>query len=517
VILLANADDPGSLQVAQHYAKVRHVPSANIIALPMPQVETVTWHDFVTAIWNPLIARLVHEGWIDAIGFDLTDSVGRRKYVVSGHRIAALVVCRGVPLRIANDPALFAEVLPLTRHPEYRTNQGAVDAELTLLPVPNYPINAFLPNPLFGGTRPNPYAEAQIVKVSRLDGPSVEDAMALVDHAVAAERDGLLGRAYFDVGGPYPTGDRWIEAAAKTVSQLGFDTHTDREPSTFAIDARMDAPVLYAGWYTHDLAGPFTLPGFRFPPGAIAIHLHSYSAETMRSTTAGWAGPLVARGVTATVGNVNEPYLDFMHRPDLIFASLARGATLVDAAYGALPVLSWQEILIGDPLYRPFAVPLEQQLQRVERLPAHLAGYAVLRHVHLLDAAGQSGEATAWLRKMQRERPTLAGAVALAERLRAAGDTKGAGEALAALGEVAEFATDQWALARTAAKLLSECGRGDAAAALWRVLLRNENIPTELRIAWLREAEAMARAAGDETQAAAWHTELEALSTPNAN
>lgn len=471
VILLANASDPGSLQVARHYADVRHVPDANIIALPMPTVETVAWSEFVSAIWNPLMARLVREHWIDAIGFDLTDAVGRRKYVVSSHWISALVVCRGVPLRIANDPALYAEVLPFTRRAEYRTNQGAVDAELSLLPVPNYPINAFLPNPVFRAERSNPFAEAQIVKVARLDGPTVEDASALVDRAVAAERQGLLGRAYFDLGGPYATGDRWLETALQSVTALGFDTDVDRAPATFPSDARMDAPVLYAGWHTHDLDGPFARPGFRFPPGAVAVHLHSFSAETLRSTTAGWVGPMVARGVTATLGNVNEPYLDFMHRPDVFFAALIRGATLVDAAYAALPALSWQEIVVGDPLYRPFAVPLAEQLRHLDRLPPALAAYAVLREVHILDAAGKPAEGTALLRRVHEAHATLATGVALAARLQQAGDVKGAAAALAFAARETDFPADQWPLAREAADLLRKAGRPDWAEAITEALL----------------------------------------------
>ena len=86
------------------------------------------------------------------------------------------------------------------------------------------------------------------------------------------------------------------------------------------------------------------------------MHIHSYSATTLRNRDTGWSGPFVARGVTATVGNVFEPYLQLTHRPDLLLRALVRGATFGDAACYAQPALSWQVIAIGDPLYRPFAV-----------------------------------------------------------------------------------------------------------------------------------------------------------------
>lgn len=90
---------------------------------------------------------------------------------------------------------------------------------------------------------------------------------------------------------------------------MGYDTSVDRAPATMPVTARIDAPVMYFGWYGGNLEGPFTLPGFRFPPGAIALHIHSYSATTVRSASSGWVGPFVARGVTAAMGNVYEPYL----------------------------------------------------------------------------------------------------------------------------------------------------------------------------------------------------------------
>ena len=77
----------------------------------------------------------------------------------------------------------------------------------------------------------------------------------------------------------------------------------------------------------------------------------------------------MARGVTATVGNVFEPFLDFTHRPNLLLRALSQGKTFGDAVYYALPALSWQAVAIGDPLYRPFKVSLEDQEQQSARLP----------------------------------------------------------------------------------------------------------------------------------------------------
>jgi uncharacterized protein (TIGR03790 family) len=504
VVVLANSDDPDSLRIARHYAEVRGVPAANLVALKMPLTETISWREFLATIWEPLLAQLVRDGWIDAIPMGTTDAIGRRKYSVHGTRVAALVTCRGVPLKIAHDPELVAESLPFTSRPEFRTNAGAVDSELSMLAFPNYPINAFVPNPLFQNEHPSAFEFVQIVKVARLDGPTVDDALALVDRAVAAERTGLLGRAYVDIARRDAVGDAWLESVATQLAALDFDLAVDREPATIAAAARFDAPALYFGWYAGELDGPMALPGFRFPPGAIALHIHSFSASTLRTSNRGWAGPLVARGVTATVGNVFEPYLQFTHRPNLFLRALARGATLVDAAYFSLQVLSWQAIVIGDPLYRPFAVSLDEQMKNLAGLPPRLAGYAVLRRMHELDDAHRGAEATALAISAQRQMPSLALALALAQRLRAAGDNEGAANALGFVALLETLRPDEWALAREAILLLESCGRPARAVEGWRVLLAEKTLPAELRIPWLREAAKTARTANDPDRASAW-------------
>jgi uncharacterized protein (TIGR03790 family) len=505
VVILANSDAPDSIAIARHYSDVRGVPRANVIALRMPVAETITWGEFVSSVWQPLEDELVRRGWIDAIPMDLIDEVGRRKYAISGHRIAALVVCRGVPLRIMNDPARYRDVRPLTDHPEFRTNAGAVDSELSLLAQTDYPINASVPNPLFGNMGPTDAERAQVVEVSRLDGPTAGGARGLVDLAVEAERTGLLGRAYVDIAGPHESGNRWLETTAADISVMGYELSVSRGPGTLPSTARFDAPALYFGWYAKDMNGPFVLPGFRFPPGAIAIHIHSFSAGTLRSATEGWCGPLVARGVTATVGNVFEPYLEYLHRPDLLFEALARGEDLADAAYFALPVLSWQSILIGDPLYRPFAM---SQGGDPSRLPRQLAGYAVIGRMIAYEKLGRPAEAIEAGKEGLRRAPNLALGLALAQRLGASGAREEAVRWLVEAARSAGTAADEWALMRESARFLALHGRPADATDLYRRLFSIDAIPPGVRTEWLEEARVTALDAGDPSQAAEFKEEM---------
>jgi uncharacterized protein (TIGR03790 family) len=503
VVILANSNDPDSPAIARHYAAVRSVPLANIVTLAAPTSETITWKEFVSTIWRPLEDELVKRGWISAIPMDLYDDVGRRKFAVSGHRIAALVVCRGIPLRIENDPALFKEAAPYTDHPQFRTNQGAVDSELSLLAQTDYAINASIPNPLFLNEHPTDFALAQVVKVSRLDGPTAAQAAHLVDLAVEAERTPLAGRAYVDMAGPYDSANKWLSVAAYKIGSMGIDLSIGRGPATFTAGDRIDVPILYFGWYAQDLNGPFLLPGFRFPVGAVAEHIHSFSAHTLRSDTEGWCGPFVARGVTATVGNVYEPYLEYLHRPDLLMEALGRGENLVDAAYYAMPVLSWQSIVIGDPLYRPFG--------HDGTVAAPNAGYEAMRQMNLLDAAGKHAEAIAAGKEALKKSPGLALALALAGRIEASGNRdEGLWIVIGAAGN-ADTSLGNWALLRESAQYLYSRKRSAEALDLYRRIFDIEALPASLKAVWLPEARVVALESGDTAQAADWQQQMEQL------
>jgi uncharacterized protein (TIGR03790 family) len=505
VIVLANSADSDSVRLAHYYAEKRGVPANNILDFAMPIGETITWPEFVSQIWQPLQDELVSQHWIDAISSSLHDEVGRKKYAINGHRLAYLVLCRGVPLRISHDPALQPAPGPNGLPEAFRTNQAAVDSELALLAENRPPITGYIVNPLFHEDQPTAMSLGRVIKVARLDGPTYEDARGLVDRALLAERDGLRGRAYVDIGGIHEEGDRWLESTAVEIGQLGFDLEIDRERRSFGETTRSDAAALYFGWYEPNLNGPFALPGWRFAPGAVALHIHSYSAQTLRSASVGWTGPMVAHGVTATVGNVFEPYLQLTHRPDLLLLALARGDTFGDAAAYACPALSWQTIAVGDPLYRPFTVPLERQLQNRD---SALADYAVLRQAHRWEKEDRAADALALLRREQVKTHALSISLALAERLEAGGEREAAAEILTTVKWPPTLRADEWALAEKVAAHMVTNGNPAVATGIYRRLFA-EPLPANVRSSWLAKASKAATAAGDSVQAAAWQAETE--------
>lgn len=515
IVILANRDDPESLELARHYAAKRGLPERDIVALPMPLTEQITWEEFVVTVWNPLLREAVRREWLFASISDEKDAVGRLRTVVVRHRLRALVVCRGVPLRVAHDPARYDPATnPLTGNAVLRSNEGAVDSELSLLAAGDYPIAAFVPNPLFSAERPSSHALDQILPVGRLDGPTLADAKGLVDRAVEAERFGLAGRAYVDIGGPHRRGDDWLEECVSELRSLGFDTDADRERPTLPGHARFDAPALYFGWYAGDLNGPFAAPGFRFPVGAVALHIHSFSAHTLRSPQRGWVGPLVARGVTATLGNVSEPYLEFTHQPHLLLRALARGETIGRAALYSVNALSWRAILVGDPLYRPFALTAEEQWAAREKLPPELEPYARLRRMRLLAAAGRGEEALALGRAGLRQNPSLPFALGLAGVQLSADDAASARRTLGIFSALKTWRPADRPLALAAARAFQAAGSPKDGLALMERLLAASDLPKEQRVFLLGHAVAIARSTPDPVRAADWEAERARLTAP---
>jgi hypothetical protein len=170
----------------------------------------------------------------------------------------------------------------------------------------------------------------------------------------------LWGWAYVDgrgiTTGGYAQGDEWMAAIAKAARDKGFPVIYDNKGPVFRNHYPLREAALYFGWYTEHPSGPFVRMDAGLKPGSIAVHLHSFSASTVRDPLRYWAGPLLASGAAATLGNVYEPYLDLTPHLDVFMERLFSGFTLGESAYASAKGLSWMTTVIGDPLYRPFAI-----------------------------------------------------------------------------------------------------------------------------------------------------------------
>lgn len=399
VLVVYNSALPESKAVAEYYAERRGVPAGQVLGFELSREESVSRAEYRDTLEQPLLKELEARFWHlgDA---EIADTNGRpvkieRKVLESKFRYLAL--CYGVPLRILPDSNL-KEPAEDTMRPEFRRNEAAVDSELAVLPLTHQKL------PLAGPLRNHTYTTTNaawlsptngVLMVTRLDGPTPEIARGLVDKAMQAETEGLWGRAYFDwrnVADPaMKPGDDWIRTAADMARLLGFETITNDQEATFPASFPMSQIAYYLGWYRQHVDGPFTLPNVEFMPGAFAYHLHSFSAATLRSTSNHWAGPLLAKGATATMGCVHEPYLG--GTPDLgVFTArlLFHNFTFGEAAYASQNVLSWMTTVVGDPLYRPGAKPPPRLHIELEAKQNKLVEWSHLRVVNLNQSRGAS-------------------------------------------------------------------------------------------------------------------------------
>jgi len=286
--------------------------------------------------------------------------------------------------------------------------------------------------------------------VARLDGPDPATVRRMIDDAIATEKYGLLGRCYFDARNTpepgYRAGDHWIQEAYRLFQAAGYECELENTEALFPEDFPMTDTAVYAGWYAGNVTGPFQRADFQFRRGAVAYHLHSASATTLRTRTAFWVGPLLAKGAAASFGNVREPYLDLTPHLDIFFRRLLAGATFAEAGWASELGLSWQTTFVGDPLYRPFSVPLDEQIDQLEHDQHPDREWAYIRKVNRLLAAGEAGAAE----QLCRAKAAALHSAPLYEKL---GDLLPAGQRTAAYQRALELAGDPHRAARLKQKL----------------------------------------------------------------
>jgi uncharacterized protein (TIGR03790 family) len=240
---------------------------------------------------------------------------------------------------------------------------AAVDSELTLLMVDDYPKVSWLPNPLNFRFDREPAMQRfrrAVVMVARVDGPTPEIACRLVDDALEVEKNGLNGTCYLDARGLKGEGRvgsyDWFDAHLVRLAQIMKTQSTlkvvlDQNPGLFPPGSCPGA-ALYCGWYS--LAK--YVASCTWQKGAVAYHVASAEATTLRRPGSQvWCKRMLEKGVAATLGPVSEPYLIAFPLPDDFFPLVMSGKqSLLEVYFRTLPHLSWQMILIGDPLYTPF-------------------------------------------------------------------------------------------------------------------------------------------------------------------
>jgi len=233
---------------------------------------------------------------------------------------------------------------------------ASVDSELSMVLFGDYDLYRWQKNELQNMPL---WLPSETLMVSRLDGPSVKIVSGLIDKAIEAEKTGLSGKAYIDARGLNITGqpapysyeffDKSLHLlAAMFKNRTSMNVVVENTASLFA-PGSCPKTAIYCGWYSVRTY----IDAFDFIPGAVGFHIASFEAMDLRNPASSyWCPAMLSHGITATLGAVDEPYLQSFPEPDKFFAELLDSKCLVEAYYRTKPFNSWQLVLIGDPLYR---------------------------------------------------------------------------------------------------------------------------------------------------------------------
>jgi uncharacterized protein (TIGR03790 family) len=352
-VVVYNKEAPDAAELARFYAQKRDIPSDHVVGLTCSLGEEISRDEYDATIANRLreIFKAKH-WWITRQTEDHQEAV-----MTTSIRFVALI--RGMPLKIR----AALEPYPGDRRgggPVNDRNEASVDSELATLGYFSAQISGASRNSYFERFQPiNEFEDPALLLVCRLDAPTAATVKQMIVDSIAAERNGLWGRAYVDAGGgsgdsSRKIGDDWLALIRQQLHKVGVPVVYDDAPEMFPEGYPMTDCALYYGWYSDHMVGPFTQPGFHFAQGAVAVHIHSYSASTLRDPHANWVGPLVSLGAAASVGNVFEPYLGLTCHLNVFNERLLHGFTFAESAYMSIPGLSWMSVMVGDPLYRPY-------------------------------------------------------------------------------------------------------------------------------------------------------------------
>ena len=387
ILIIANANFSESVGIARYYCGRRGVPVDNILALPLGAglSYTITRANYEKQVAEPIRKKLSTPEFAGKIRCLLTTYgvpikvEGRGPLKGQEDKLTQL---RGLAEQEKNKIEQLKNSVPASNKQglakqKKRINAklaqlqseidriigketgACVDSELSMVLFGNYELYRWQPNILMNDVLGLSF---NTLMVCRLDGPDERIVKGLVDKAITAEKTSLTGIAYIDSRGIARDRNRYSpgyfdqslrDLAVLTKLRTKIAVKEERTEKLFA-PGTCPRTAIYCGWYSLKKY----IDAFDFVNGAIGYHISSWEAIDLRDPNSSqWCLAMLRDGITATLGAVAEPYLHSFPEPRAFFTELFNGRCLVEAYYRTKPFNSWQLVLIGDPLYRPFKKP----------------------------------------------------------------------------------------------------------------------------------------------------------------
>ena len=334
VLLVVNRTDPVSRQVGDYYRPRRAIPAENVCFLDVTSQEEITWYEYQQQIEKPIAACL--------------------EKIAGQERILYIVLTMGVPLKVDGGGSGFG------------AEHASVDSELTLLyaKLHGQTVNRAggVANSFFT-KRDEPFRHPRfpIYLVARLAAYDLNEVKGMIDRSLIARN---RGKFVIDLSSTTEGGDQWLNNAA---AQLPADRVVIDRTTQVIYDQH--EVIGYASWGSNDSHRQRRQLGFHWLPGAVATEFVSTNARTLKRPPDNWSfgawqekqhvfggssqslsADFILEGATAATGNTYEPYLGGCPRPEYLLPAYFHGRNLAESYYLSIPMLSWQGVLLGDPL-----------------------------------------------------------------------------------------------------------------------------------------------------------------------
>jgi len=335
VLLVVNDASRLSRDIGQYYAGRRGIPAKNVCHIRTAEAEVIARKDYDREVARPIGACLTRKQLIE--------------------RVLYIVTTGGVPLKIPGSDGMTGDY-------------AAVDSELTLLysdlkQGKEHAVAGPLTNPYFGKREAKfTHPEFPMYLVTRLAAYDLDGVKTIIDRGMhAANR----GKFVIDTESPdAKEGDTWLREAAKLLpkDRVIFD-------DSYKVIYDQTDIIGYAGWGSNDHQRHRRFLGFHWLPGAIATEFVSSNGRTFQRPPDSWnisdwklpklwfagspqslTADYLLEGATAATGHVEEPYLSFTPHPEYLLPAYYSGRNLAESYYLSIRALSWQNIVIGDPL-----------------------------------------------------------------------------------------------------------------------------------------------------------------------
>lgn len=335
VLLVVNRNDAVSRQIADYYRPRRSVPVKNVCTIQTTSDEEIAWRIFEAEIERPVADCLKKAGLVEKVYY--------------------IVTTMGVPLKVDGPGA--GQV----------AEHASVDSELALLygklKGAHYTRAGGIPNPFFM-RRDTAFQHPMfpIYLVTRLAAFDLADVKAMIDRSLNARN---RGKFVIDLQSEKnEPGNDWLRTAAMLLPGKRVVIDETTKPLYDQTDV-----IGYAGWGSNDDHRKQRSLHFQWLPGAVAAEFVSTSARTFKRPPDTWTyttwedkqhwfagspqglvADLIHEGATGASGNTYEPYLSACVRPDYLLPAYNQGRNLAESYYLSMMNLSWQGVIVGDPL-----------------------------------------------------------------------------------------------------------------------------------------------------------------------